>query len=216
MATESQKQDTSSRSGKMLMLMIGLSDPYIMKSQWLRYNADDNVSAIATTAYEQPEFNNEGKDPKGHRFQSKPTSVVHKKLRTRDFVLSEPSNGSNADITNQCESEQALDVSACTLLSTSTSFNPIKEGLRVWPRSSMFKRCLITADQASVFMAMTSVHISSGLVLHQMTSDHNRSELENSRYSNAVSSSGFKSVPLESKTATPDKSWIYYSPSLSL
>ncbi|GJV51098.1 hypothetical protein Tco_1446839 [Tanacetum coccineum] len=133
MATESQKQDTSSRSGKMLMLMIGLSDPYIMKSQWLRYNADDNVSAIATTAYEQPEFNNEGK-----------------------------------------------------------------------------------ADQASVFMAMTSVHISSGLVLHQMTSDHNRSELENSRYSNAVSSSGFKSVPLESKTATPDKSWIYYSPSLSL
>ncbi|GJR37966.1 hypothetical protein Tco_1213650 [Tanacetum coccineum] len=33
------------------------------------------------------------------------------------------------------------------------------------------------ADQASVFMAMMSVHISSGLVLHQMTSDHNRSEL---------------------------------------
>ncbi|GKD36930.1 hypothetical protein Tco_1257137 [Tanacetum coccineum] len=41
----------------------------------------------------------------------------------------------------------------------------------------MFKRRLIAADQASVFMAMTSVHISSGLVLHQMTSDHNRSEL---------------------------------------
>ncbi|GJX76881.1 hypothetical protein Tco_0323692 [Tanacetum coccineum] len=33
-------------------------------------------------------------------------------------VDSEPPNGSNADITNQCESEQALDVSACTLLST--------------------------------------------------------------------------------------------------
>ncbi|GKC18178.1 hypothetical protein Tco_1014960, partial [Tanacetum coccineum] len=41
----------------------------------------------------------------------------------------------------------------------------------------MFKRRLIAADQASVFMAMMSVHISSGLVLHQMTSDHNRSEL---------------------------------------
>ncbi|GJU65955.1 hypothetical protein Tco_1252214 [Tanacetum coccineum] len=38
----------------------------------------------------------------------------------------------------------------------------------------MFKRRLITADQASIFMAMMSVHISSGLVLHQMTSDHNR------------------------------------------
>ncbi|GKD17373.1 hypothetical protein Tco_1206531, partial [Tanacetum coccineum] len=33
---------------------------------------------------------------------------------------------------------------------------------------------LIAADQASVFMEMTSVHISPGLVLHQMTSDHNR------------------------------------------
>ncbi|GJS71864.1 hypothetical protein Tco_0704705 [Tanacetum coccineum] len=45
------------------------------------------------------------------------------------------------------------------------------------PRSSMFTRRLIAADQASVFMEMTSVHISSGLVLYQMTFDHNRSEL---------------------------------------
>ncbi|GJR13384.1 hypothetical protein Tco_0796036 [Tanacetum coccineum] len=76
-------------------------------------------------------------------------------------VDSEPPNGSNADITNQCESEQALDVSA--------------------------------ADQASVFMAMTSVHISSGLVLHQMTSDHNRSELRIQDHNNEQSSS--KLVP---------------------
>ncbi|GJW94828.1 hypothetical protein Tco_0174500 [Tanacetum coccineum] len=52
----------------------------------------------------------------------------------------------------------------------------------------MFKRCLIAADQASVFMAMTSVHISSGLVLHQMTSDHNRSELGFQDNSNEPSS----------------------------
>ncbi|GJX81414.1 hypothetical protein Tco_0330895 [Tanacetum coccineum] len=57
------------------------------------------------------------------------------------------------------------------------------------PRSSMFKRRLIAADQASVFMAMTSVHISSGLVLHQMTSDHNRSELGIQDHSNEPSSS---------------------------
>ncbi|GJR40286.1 hypothetical protein Tco_1215970 [Tanacetum coccineum] len=82
-------------------------------------------------------------------------------------VESEPPNGSNADIPNQCESEQALNVSACTLLST--------------------------ADQASVFMKMTSVHISSGLVLHQMTSDHNRSELGIQDHSNEQSSS--KLVP---------------------
>ncbi|GKD89271.1 hypothetical protein Tco_1364778, partial [Tanacetum coccineum] len=40
---------------------------------------------------------------------------------------------------------------------------------------------------------MTSVHISSGLVLHQMTSDHNRSELGIQDHSNEQSSS--KLVP---------------------
>ncbi|GJZ27054.1 hypothetical protein Tco_0571307 [Tanacetum coccineum] len=55
------------------------------------------------------------------------------------------------------------------------------------------QRRLIAADQASVFMAMTSVHISSGLVLHQMTSDHNRSELGIQDHSNEQSSS--KLVP---------------------
>ncbi|GJV10789.1 hypothetical protein Tco_1352330 [Tanacetum coccineum] len=45
----------------------------------------------------------------------------------------EPPNGSNADITNQYESTQTLDVSAGTSnLSAGTSFNPKKEGLRVW------------------------------------------------------------------------------------
>ncbi|GJX09225.1 hypothetical protein Tco_0199084 [Tanacetum coccineum] len=49
-------------------------------------------------------------------------------------VESEPPNGSNADIPNQCESEQALNVSAGTLLSTGTSLYPTEEGLRVWLR----------------------------------------------------------------------------------
>ncbi|GJW83325.1 hypothetical protein Tco_0156470 [Tanacetum coccineum] len=91
-------------------------------------------------------------------------------------VESEPPNGSNADIPNQCESEQALNVSACTLLST----GPVPQ-------------CL-----------MTSVHISSGLVLHQMTSDHNRSELRIQDHSNEPSSSKLvpKVVPLAVKTAT--------------
>ncbi|GKA17230.1 hypothetical protein Tco_0697067 [Tanacetum coccineum] len=78
---------------------------------------------------------------------------------------------------------------------------------------------LSTADQASVFMAMTfeqrssslghqrqmtSVHISSGLILHQMTSDHNRSELGIYDHSNEPSSSKLvpKVVPLAVKTAT--------------
>ncbi|GJX01214.1 hypothetical protein Tco_0185127 [Tanacetum coccineum] len=48
-------------------------------------------------------------------------------------VDSDPQNGSNADISNQYESAQTLDVSAGTSnLSAGTSFNPKKEGLRVW------------------------------------------------------------------------------------
>nr|GEW21881.1 hypothetical protein [Tanacetum cinerariifolium] len=50
-------------------------------------------------------------------------------------VDSEPTNGSDEDITNNYEYEQTLDVSASTFnLSAGTSFNPKKEGLRVWLR----------------------------------------------------------------------------------
>ncbi|GJT27303.1 hypothetical protein Tco_0907578 [Tanacetum coccineum] len=80
-----------------------------------------------------------------------PTGKTFTSITTK--VDNEPPNGSNAYITNQCESEQALNVSAGTLLST--------------------------ADQASVFMAMTS--------------DHNRSELGIHDYSIETSSS--KLVP---------------------
>ncbi|GKF88459.1 hypothetical protein Tco_0259336, partial [Tanacetum coccineum] len=68
----------------------------------------------------------------------------------------------------------------------------------------MFKRRLIAADQASVFMEMTSVHISSGLVLHQMTFDHNRLELGIHDHINEPSNSKLipKVVPLSVKSAT--------------
>ncbi|GJX10755.1 hypothetical protein Tco_0200614 [Tanacetum coccineum] len=136
--------------------------------------------------------------PKGHRFSIKNTSVVHKKTMTPRSCLrwkptgrifktiglrwvptgkifafstnkvdSEPPNGSKEDITNQCESEQALNVSAGTLLST--------------------------ADQASVFMEMTFEQRGSTLVLHQMTSDHNRSKLGIHDSSNETVK--FKAVP---------------------
>ncbi|GJW75913.1 hypothetical protein Tco_0135283 [Tanacetum coccineum] len=49
------------------------------------------------------------------------------------MVDNEPLNGSNEDITNPYECEQTLNINACTLnLSTSTSFNPKEERLRVW------------------------------------------------------------------------------------
>ncbi|GJV01191.1 gag-pol polyprotein [Tanacetum coccineum] len=59
-----------------------------------------------------------------------PTGKIFTSSTTK--VDSEPTNGSNEDITNQYECEQTLDVSAGTLnLSAGTSFNPKKEGLRV-------------------------------------------------------------------------------------
>ncbi|GKA42677.1 hypothetical protein Tco_0735337 [Tanacetum coccineum] len=113
-------------------------------------------------------------------------------------VDSEPPNGSNADITNQCESEQALDVSADISENRASrnfdlmiiKWRLLKITLQAPPRSSMFKRRLIAADQASVFMAMTS--------------DHNRSELGIHDHSNEPSSSKLvpKVVPLAVKTAT--------------
>ncbi|GJT91091.1 hypothetical protein Tco_1079936 [Tanacetum coccineum] len=78
-------------------------------------------------------------------------------------------------------------------------------------------RRLITADQASVFIGMMSVHISSGLVLHQMTSDHNRSELRIHDHSNEPSSSKLvpKVVPLAVKTATSRQELESQPPSYS-
>ncbi|GJT43367.1 hypothetical protein Tco_0952082 [Tanacetum coccineum] len=57
------------------------------------------------------------------------------------------------------------------------------------------KWCLLKITLQAPFLnvQMMSVHISSGLVLHQMTSDHNRSELEIQDHSNEQSSS--KLVP---------------------
>ncbi|GKG17782.1 hypothetical protein Tco_0372080, partial [Tanacetum coccineum] len=61
---------------------------------------------------------------------------------------------------------------------------------------------------------MMSVHISSGLVLHQMTSDYNRSELGIHDHSNEPSSSKLvpKVVPLkQTRKLHHDKSWNYHS-----
>ncbi|GKD82858.1 hypothetical protein Tco_1349697, partial [Tanacetum coccineum] len=59
-----------------------------------------------------------------------PTGKIFTSSTTK--VDSEPTNGSNAEITNQYECEQTLDFSAGTLnFNASTSFNPKKEGLRV-------------------------------------------------------------------------------------
>ncbi|GKC69563.1 hypothetical protein Tco_1115446 [Tanacetum coccineum] len=87
-----------------------------------------------------------------------PTGKIFTSSTTK--VDSEPTNGSNDDITNQYECKQTLDVSAGTLnLSAGTSFNPKKEGLRVW----LLKRLISEKHMASMnfhrmHKQLTSVH----------------------------------------------------------
>ncbi|GJU27561.1 retrovirus-related pol polyprotein from transposon TNT 1-94 [Tanacetum coccineum] len=74
--------------------------------------------------------------------------------------------------------------------------------------SSLGHQCLMTFEHSSSSLGhqcqMAFVHNSSGLVLYQMTSDHNRSELGIHDHSNEPSSSKLvpKVVPLAFKTAT--------------
>ncbi|GJV00509.1 hypothetical protein Tco_1329779 [Tanacetum coccineum] len=88
-------------------------------------------------------------------------------------VESEPTHGSNVDIPHIHACKQTLGLSA-----VQTSHHNDK-----W--------CLLKITLQAPFLndQMTSVHISSGLVLHQMTSDYNRPELGIHDHSNEQSSS---------------------------
>ncbi|GJS60055.1 hypothetical protein Tco_0654839 [Tanacetum coccineum] len=111
-----------------------------------------------------------------------PTRKIFTSSTTK--VDSEPPNGSKEDITNQCESEQALDVSAdISKNKASRNFDLMINMMMSDHNSSDLapQRQMVSAENNTSGPVpqclMTSVHISSGLVLHQMTSDHNRSEL---------------------------------------
>ncbi|GJS67470.1 hypothetical protein Tco_0682034 [Tanacetum coccineum] len=135
--------------------------------------------------------------PTGHRFSHKKTTTVPEKTRTPRSCLRWQPTGRilktvclrwvpTGKLLNSCTGKvekmnpHMVQIQASVFMSrfeqSSSSL-----GLHV-------KRRLITADQASVFIGMMSVHISSGLVLHQMTSDHNRSELGFQDHSNEPSS----------------------------
>ncbi|GJS02608.1 hypothetical protein Tco_0319116 [Tanacetum coccineum] len=110
------------------------------------------------------------------------------------------------------QKQQRIDLNADAL------YNEKQENLKVWllkmlisqklvpewPRSSTTKAFKQSSSSLGLHYTMTSVHISSGLVLHQITSDHNHSELRIHDHSNEPSS--LKLVPkvihLAIKTAT--------------
>ncbi|GJX77658.1 hypothetical protein Tco_0324469 [Tanacetum coccineum] len=92
-----------------------------------------------------------------------PTGKIFTSSTTK--VDSEPTNGSNDDITNQYACKQTLDVSAGTLnIHAGTSLNPTKEGLRV---------CSGLAPPRQ----MTSDHNSSELGIHDHSNELSRSKL---------------------------------------
>ncbi|GJS45123.1 hypothetical protein Tco_0595244 [Tanacetum coccineum] len=87
--TESKEHDTTQQiNGMMHMLMMQISDPYMMKSQWLRWV----LMMRRNKTVEQRSFAKkpERQIPKGHRFSIKKTSVMHEKTMTPRSCLSEP------------------------------------------------------------------------------------------------------------------------------
>ncbi|GKA70167.1 hypothetical protein Tco_0776231 [Tanacetum coccineum] len=133
-------------------------------------------------------------------------------------VESEPTHGSNVDIHHIHACKQTLGLSAGTSfngqkqqkidLNADALYNEKQENIRVWllklviskkpvpewPRSSMFKRRLIAADQASVFMAMASAENNTSgpapFLNVQKTFDRTRSSL--SLHGNDVCSHQFR------------------------
>ncbi|GJT97728.1 retrovirus-related pol polyprotein from transposon TNT 1-94 [Tanacetum coccineum] len=98
-------------------------------------------------------------------------------------VESEPPNGSNADIPNQCESEQALNVSAGTLLSTAVQASVVN-----------VKWCLLKITLQAPFLNV------------QMMSDHNSSDLAPQRQEMSVENVSSGLVPQGQKASDYDNS----------
>nr|GEW25521.1 hypothetical protein [Tanacetum cinerariifolium] len=135
--TESKEQDTGRKSRNDAHDDVADIRPIYDEEPMaeVQTTAKIDVFAIGQQHIEQPEFNNEGEvvqnaeechDTFGLRWV--PTGKIFASSTTK--VDSEPIIGSNADITNEYECEQTLDVSAGTLnLSAGTSFNSKEEGL---------------------------------------------------------------------------------------
>ncbi|GJS93049.1 retrovirus-related pol polyprotein from transposon TNT 1-94 [Tanacetum coccineum] len=132
--------------------------------------------------------------PTRHRFSNNKTTTVPEKIMNprsclRCKVESEPTHGSNVDIHHIHGCKRTLGLSAGTSfngqkqqridLNADALYNEKQENLRVWLLKFLISK--------------KPVPECSSLVLHQMTSDHNRSELGIQDHSNEQSSS--KLVP---------------------
>ncbi|GJY43832.1 retrovirus-related pol polyprotein from transposon TNT 1-94 [Tanacetum coccineum] len=185
---ESQEQDTSSRSGNDAHVDDADIRPIDNEEPMaeVQTTADDNVSATGQQHTEQPESNNEGEVPTRKIFTSSTTKVDN-----------EP-QCSKRDITNQCESEQALDVSA------DISENRASRNFDLM----IIKWCLLKITLQAPFLNVqkTFDRSRSSLVLHQMMSDHNSSDLAPQRQEMSVENVSSGLVPQGQKASDYDNS----------
>ncbi|GJW48575.1 hypothetical protein Tco_0080221 [Tanacetum coccineum] len=157
--------------------------------------------------------------PKGHRFSHKKTTTVPEKTRTPRSCLRWQPTGRilktvclrwvpTGKLLNSCTGK--VDSEPAHGLIVDIPHNP-GHANEIWvkeqyfkPRSSMEMMFEQSSSSLGRQCKMTSVHISSGLILHQMTFDHNRLELGIQDHNNEQSSSKLvsKVVPLAVKTAT--------------
>ncbi|GJY78846.1 hypothetical protein Tco_0484647 [Tanacetum coccineum] len=196
---ESKEQDTSSRSGNDAHVDDADIRPINNEEPMaeVQMTADDNVSATGQQHTEQPEFINEGEVDQNaeqcHDIRPLPAKLTDNRTTELSNQLLESDNERHSPL-----AQQRLKV------------NPQMVQMQIFPHqckankllksgsSSLGRQCQMASAENNTSgpvpqCLMTSVHISSGLVLHQMTSDHNRSELGIQDHSNEQSSS--KLVP---------------------
>ncbi|GJW01071.1 hypothetical protein Tco_1556322 [Tanacetum coccineum] len=130
--------------------------------------------------------------PTGHRFSNKKTTTVPEKtMNPRSCLRWKPTGRIFSNVRLRWIPTGKL-LNSCT---GKVDSEPAHGSIVDIPHIHACKQTLglSVADQASVFMEMMSVHISSDLVLQKMTSVHNRSELGIQDHSNEQSS--LKLVP---------------------
>ncbi|GJT58372.1 hypothetical protein Tco_0993426 [Tanacetum coccineum] len=120
------------------------------------------------------------KEEKSCPYEAKPHNHDWHLLITVD---SEPPNGSKEDITNQCESEQALDVSAGTLLSTA-----------------------VQASVINVKWRLLKITLQAPFLNVQMMSDHNSSDLAPQRQEMSIENVSSGLIPQGQKASDYDNS----------
>ncbi|GJV48367.1 hypothetical protein Tco_1438579 [Tanacetum coccineum] len=229
--TESQEQDTSSRSGNDAHVDDADIRPIYNEEPMaeVQTTAEINVFAIGQQHTEQPELNNNEGKVDQNPVQA---SVVNVKWCLLKITLQAPFlnvqmtfEHSSSSLGHQCQMVSAENNTSGPIPQCQMTFEHSSSSLGHQCQmvsaenntSGPVPQCQMTFEQRSSSLGrqcqMMSVHISSGLVLHQMTSDHNRSELRIQDHSNEPSSSKlwFQKLVLRTRQLTSDQELVYYS-----